>query len=126
MQKVKLAVNGTLMRGFALNRNLVKAGAEFVIETATAPVYRLWSIHDTYPAMLRDETAGATIRLEVWQISPAGLVEVLQGEPPGLCIGRVELEYGELVFGVLAEPYLCAGQPEITALGGWRNYIQSK
>ena len=126
MQKVKLAVNGTLMRGFALNRNLVKAGAEFVIETATAPVYRLWSIHDAYPAMLRDEAAGAAIRLEVWEISAEGLVEVLQREPPGLCLGKVELENGELVFGVLAEPYLCAGQLEITAMGGWRNYIQSK
>ncbi len=126
MQKIKLAVNGTLMRGFVLNRNLVNAGAKFVIETATAPFYRLWSIHDAYPAMLRDEAAGAAIRLEVWEISAEGLVEVLQREPPGLCIGRVELENGELVFGVLAEPYLCAGQPEITAWGGWRDYILSK
>ena len=126
MQKVKLAVNGTLMRGLELNHNLINAGAVFVNETFTAPAYRLWSINDAYPAMQRDEAAGAAIRLEVWEISPAGLFQVLQREPPGLCIGRVEMENGELVFGVLAGPYLCAGQPEITAWGGWRDYIQRK
>ena len=126
MQKVKLAVNGTLMRGLELNHNLINAGAVFVSETSTAPAYRLWSINDAYPAMQRDEAAGASIRLEVWEISPAGLFQVLQREPPGLCIGRVELENGEQVFGVLAEACLCAGQPEITTRGGWKDYIQRK
>lgn len=126
MRKIKLAVNGTLMRGFALNRNLVDAGAVFVNETTTAPVYRLWSINDAYPAMQRDETAGGSIQVEVWEVTPDGLFEVLQREPPGLCIGRVELANGELVFGVLAEPYICEGQPEITAYGGWKAYVQTR
>src|SRR5215470_10146454 len=43
---VRLAVNGTLMRGLALNGNLVAAGATFVRETTTGPSYRLWSIDD--------------------------------------------------------------------------------
>ncbi|ADG77809.1 putative protein OS=Tsukamurella paurometabola (strain ATCC 8368 / DSM / CCUG 35730 /CIP 100753 / JCM 10117 / KCTC 9821 / NBRC 16120 / NCIMB 702349/ NCTC 13040) OX=521096 GN=Tpau_1178 PE=4 SV=1 [Tsukamurella paurometabola] len=36
-----LGVNGTLMRGLDLNRNLLDAGARFVRETRTAPIYRL-------------------------------------------------------------------------------------
>lgn len=126
MEKVKLAVNGTLMHGLALNSNLIEVGAEFVIETATAPAYRLWTINDAYPAMLRDETTGASIRVEVWELAAEALVLVLQHEPPGLCIGRVELEDGEVVFGVLAEPYLVAGHEEITRWGGWREYIRQK
>ena len=44
MEHVKLAVNGTLMRGLPLEKNLLDAGAVFLREAATAPCYRLWSI----------------------------------------------------------------------------------
>ena len=43
MDSVKLAVNGTLMRGLPLEKNLLDAGAFFLREAATAPCYRLWS-----------------------------------------------------------------------------------
>src|SRR5436305_51179 len=51
---IPLAVNGTLMRGLKLNGNLTAAGAHFVREAATAPEYRLWSIGDRHPAVLRE------------------------------------------------------------------------
>ena len=57
MDSVKLAVNGTLMRGLPLEKNLLDAGAAFLREAATAPCYRLWSIHDNNPAMLRVDPA---------------------------------------------------------------------
>ena len=120
--KVKLAVNGTLMSGFALNRNLIEAHAEFVTETTTVPKYRLWSINDAYPAMQRDNHNGASIVVEVWQLTPIALISILEKEPEGLCIGWVELITGKRVLGVLGEAYLCAGQKEITEWGGWRNY----
>ena len=50
---VLLAVNGTLMRGLELCKNMEDAGAEFVKEDATAPCYRLWSVNDNNPAMLK-------------------------------------------------------------------------
>jgi len=62
---IPLAVNGTLMRGLELNGNLTAAGAHFVREAATAPEYRLWSIGDRHPAMLRVRQGGAVIALEV-------------------------------------------------------------
>ena len=62
---IPLAVNGTLMRGLELNGNLTVAGAHFVREAATAPEYRLWSIGDRHPAMLRVRQDGAVIALEV-------------------------------------------------------------
>ncbi len=121
-EEIKLAVNGTLMRGLALNPNLLNAGAEFLYETATAPNYRLWSINDVHPAMVRVSDGGIAVALEVWQVPPDGLVQVLLQEPPGLSIGKVTLDTGEMVLGVLGEPVLCEGQREISAYGGWRSY----
>lgn len=118
-----LAVNGTLMRGLALNQNLIAVGAVFAREARTAPIYRLWSIGDAYPGMLRDEHSGAAIDVELWEVPDAGIVAILQQEPPGLVLGRVTLADGSEVFGVLAEPYVIAGQREITGFGGWRRYI---
>ena len=126
---VKLAVNGTLMRGLDLNDNLLSVGATFVREAKTAPIYRLWSIGDRYPAMQRvkrgggrTRSVGAAIALEVWEIPPAALSTILEQEPPGLCIGKVSLADGDTVLGVLGEAYLCEEQREITQWGGWRDW----
>lgn len=123
---VLLAVNGTLMRGLELNANLVDAGATFVRETRTAPVYRLWSIDDRHPAMIRVDAGGAAITLEVWSVPPEGLASILLKEPAGLCIGKVRLEDGSETLGVLGEPALCEGQREITSHGGWRAYLAAR
>jgi gamma-glutamylcyclotransferase (GGCT)/AIG2-like uncharacterized protein YtfP len=123
MTTVELAVNGTLMRGLALSVNMIEAGATFVRETTTAPTYRLWSIDDRHPAMIRVASGGRAIAVEVWAVPAEGLAKVLLQEPPGLCIGKVTLADGEEVLGVLGEPLLVEGQREITDHGGWRAYL---
>ncbi len=121
---VLLAVNGTLMRGLKLNPNMTAAGATFVRETTTEPVYRLWSINDDHPAMVRvTDGTGVKVAVEVWSVPAAGLASILLNEPPGLSVGKVRLEDGTTVLGVLGETALVEGQREITAYGGWRAYI---
>jgi hypothetical protein len=120
---ILLAVNGTLMRGLALNPNLLAVSANFVRETTTAATYRLWSIADRHPAMIRVVDGGAAIAVEIWSVPAEGLATILLKEPAGLCIGKVLLADGSEVLGVLGEPVLCEGQKEITATGGWRSYI---
>jgi gamma-glutamylcyclotransferase (GGCT)/AIG2-like uncharacterized protein YtfP len=123
---MQIAVNGTLMRGLELNPNMLAAGAAFVREDRTAPCYRLWSIDDRYPGMLRTNQGDAgAIELEIWEVDEQGLMRILKQEPPGLTIGRVVLTTGDEVLGVLAEPYLVEGMPEITKFGGWRAYLSS-
>ena len=122
---VLLAVNGTLMRGLELNPNLVRAGATFVREDHTDACYRIWSIDDRHPAMMRTPGEGTAVAVEVWDVPMAGLAKVLLSEPPGLCIGKVALADGTVVLGVLGEPFLCAGRREITEYGGWRAYTAS-
>ena len=123
---VHLAVNGTLMRGLELNPSMIDAGAVFVRETTTAPSYRLWSIDDRHPAMIRVASGGVPVAVEVWAVPPEGLAKILLQEPPGLCIGKVKLADGEEVLGVVGEPLLVEGQREISSYGGWRAYIATK
>lgn len=122
METTLLAVNGTLMRGLELNPNMLAVGATFVREDQTDECYRIWSIGDRHPAMQRTPGAGTSVALEIWAVPPAGLASILNNEPPGLAIGKVMLKDGSIVLGVLGEPFLCEGQREITAFGGWRAY----
>src|SRR5262247_4079614 len=87
------------MRGLALNGNLLAAGATFVRETTTSPRYRLWSIEDRHPAMIRVAKGGIAVAVEVWDVPAAGLAAILLGEPPGLCVGKVHLADGEETLG---------------------------
>ena len=128
MEHVKLAVNGTLMRGLPLEKNLLDAGAVFLREAATAPCYRLWSIDDNNPAMLRvspDDPRAVSVAVEVWQMPAAGLASVLMKEPEGLSVGKVTLSDGEVVLGVIGEAELVRGRKEISSYGGWRRYVAS-
>jgi allophanate hydrolase-like protein len=126
MKSTLLAVNGTLMRGLELNPNLLKVGATFVREDATEACYRMWSIDDRHPAMLRTPGEGAPVAVELWDVPLEGLAQVLLAEPPGLAIGKVVLQDGSAVLGVLGEPFLCEGKREITAFGGWRAYMEAQ
>jgi gamma-glutamylcyclotransferase (GGCT)/AIG2-like uncharacterized protein YtfP len=124
---VLLAVNGTLMRGLELNSNMVAAKATFVRETMTEPTYRLWTINDEHPAMLRvTDGTGVKVAVEVWSVPAEGLAGILLNEPPGLCIGKVRLEDGTIVLGVLGEPALVEKHREITTYGGWRSYMAQR
>lgn len=126
-ETVLLAVNGTLMRGLKLNPNLVDAGATFLREATTEPVYRLWSIADEHPAMVRvTDGSGVAVAVEVWSVPRAGLAGILLGEPAGLSIGKVTLDDGSVVLGVIGEPALVENQPEITTFGGWRPYAANR
>ena len=128
-ETVLLAVNGTLMRGLELEQNLLGVGAWFLREARTQPCYRLWSIRDVHPAMIRVRPGtepSTAVEVEVWEVPAAGLASVLLQEPEGLTIGKVELEDGQTVLGVVGEPALVEGMREITAWGGWHAYLKSK
>ena len=125
---VLLAVNGTLMRGLKLSPNMAAAGAAFVREdSATEPVYRIWTVNDDHPAMIRvTDGSGVAVAVEVWLVPAAGLAGILLNEPPGLSIGKVNLADELTVLGVIAEPALVEGQREISHHGGWRAYTAAE
>ena len=111
------------MRGLKLNPNMLSAGATFVREAITGPLFRLWTINDNHPAMIRvTDGSGVAVELEVWSVPATGLASILLKEPTGLTIGKVKLSDGSTVLGVLGESALVERKREITALRGWRRY----
>ena len=126
MERTFLAVNGTLMRGLELEDNLLKVGGRFEREAITAPVYRLYSINDIHPAMVRQTDGGVSVALEIWSLPKECLCDVLLNEPVGLSVGRVLLSDGSEVLGVIGEPALTVGAKDISDFGGWRNYLKDR
>jgi AGZA family xanthine/uracil permease-like MFS transporter len=119
-----LFVNGTLMRGLALHANL--DGAELLTETRTAPKYRLHTIGDVHPGMYQVDSGGAAIAGELYEVPSDVLQRVIEGEPPGLYRGAVELEDGRVVPGILYDRELAQRHRDITAFGDWRAYMSSR
>jgi hypothetical protein len=124
--RVILAVNGGLMRGMKDYNRMLAAGGEFVRDGVTAPVFRLWSIRDDHPAMIRVNEGGSAVPVELWSLPPEGLVAILREEPFGLTLGRYPLDDGTQVIGVLGETAYVEGQREITEYGGWRAYVRAE
>ena len=123
---VKVAVCGAHMRGLPLNGQLVDRGAKLVRATRTAPRYRLYALPGGPPArpgMVRVETGNA-IEVEVWELPMSAFGSFVDGVPPPLAIGTVELADGESVKGFVCESYGVANGADITELGGWRRYLE--
>ena len=120
-----LAVNGTLMRGLELENNLKAVSAIFIKESQTEKAYRLFSIDDKYPAMVKD-AKGSAIDVELYEISEQGMQDVLSKEPEGLTIKEITLIDGSKVQGVVGLPFIIENRKEITKYGGWRNYLAHK
>ena len=123
--KLILAVNGTLMRGLELENNLKAVNATFIKESQTEKAYRLYSINDQYPAMIKHKL-GTSIDVELYEISEEGMKEVLSKEPKGLTIKKIKLIDGTKVYGVVGLPFIVKNRREITTYGGWRNYLSYK
>lgn len=121
--KVLLAVNGTLMRGLELENNLKDVGASFIKESQTEKAYRLYSIDDRYPAMIKDKD-GLSIDVEVYELSKEAMQIVLSKEPEGLTIEKIKLIDGQEVYGVVGLPFIIKNRKEITSYRGWRSYIK--
>ncbi len=126
---VRIAVVGAHLRGQPLHHQLADRGALPVSSTRTAPTYRLFALATSppKPALVRvaaDDPLGATIEVEVWDVSPETFASFVDEVPAPLAIGRVVLADGSDVAGFTCEPVALADDPpEITAFGGWRAYL---
>jgi len=119
----ELFVNGTLMRGLKLHQNM--GSSQFLGEFRTAPFYRVHTINDVHPGMYRldeGEVGGAGIIGELYLVDDQTWQKIESGEPPHLYRGRILLEDGREVWGILYPRELALHHPEITKYGGWREY----
>jgi gamma-glutamylcyclotransferase (GGCT)/AIG2-like uncharacterized protein YtfP len=121
----ELFVNGTLMRGLALHDNL--AGATFLAEARTAPIYRLHSIEDRHPGMFEVGEGGVAVAGEIYLVPDDVWRRVEAGEPPHLYRGAVRLADGREIFGILYPRELAeCHHRDISAYGDWRAYMAAR
>jgi gamma-glutamylcyclotransferase (GGCT)/AIG2-like uncharacterized protein YtfP len=119
---IELFVNGTLMRGLALNANL--DGADFLEETCTAARYRVYSIGDVHPGMFEVQEGGVEVAGELYRVPADVLERVEAGEPPHLYRGLIRLVDGREVQGILYPEELARRNGrDISEYGDWRAYM---
>jgi allophanate hydrolase len=125
---IQLAVVGAHLAGQPLNHQLTSRGAALLLTTTTAPKYRLFALANTTPpkpGLLRvAEPQPNGIEVEVWQLTKDAFGSFVAEIPPPMGIGNLELADGSIVKGFICEPYALEGATEITAFGGWRNYLK--
>ncbi len=116
-------VNGELMRG--LSMHTLMQGAQFIKEATSAPIYRLYSIDDRYPAMVmaREHEDGFSIRGEIYDVPKTLWPKILANERQlGLYPGAIWLSDGQAMRGILSVKKLCESYPDISSYGDWRTY----
>jgi allophanate hydrolase len=121
-----IAVVGAHMSGLPLNHELTSRGGRFLRAAATAPAYRLHALAGgppKRPGLVRVETGGASIALEIWALPDEAVGAFLAGVPAPLAIGTVHLADGGAVKGFLCEAAGLAGAEDVTGHGGWRAYL---
>ena len=122
---IDVFVVGAHLSGQPLNVQLVSAGGTLVGAARTAPRYALHAL-DTVPpkpGLVRVGEGGRSIAGEVWRLPANGFGTFVESVPAPLAIGTVALADGTSVSGFLVEPVAVTDAPDISHLGGWRNYL---
>src|SRR6185436_14602480 len=125
----RLAVVGAHLTGQPLNHQLVDLGARLVRTCRTAPLYKLYALPATtppQPGLVRVAEGGSAIQIEIWELPRSSFGTFFANVRPPLSIGTLETDDGEKVPGFLCEAYATAGAHDISALGGWRNFVQPR
>ena len=126
---IAVAVCGAHMEALPLNHQLVTRGATFVRRTRTVAAYRFYALPGGppfRPGLVRVPTGGASVDVEVWSVPSGHFGSFVAGIPAPLGIGKVDLEDGQQVSGFLCEAHAVEGARDITALGGWRQYLSAR
>ncbi len=126
---ITVAVVGAHLTGMPLNGQLVERDAVLIEATHTAPCYRLYALANTVPpkpGLIRNPADGGdSIPIELWQMPIEHFGSFVGLIPAPLGIGSLETVDGRWVKGFICEPWAINDATDITALGGWRNYIAS-
>jgi allophanate hydrolase len=123
---VRLAVVGAHLSGQPLNWQLTGRNARLIGPARTAAGYSLYALDGTVPAkpgLVYDGIGQGLIELEIWELDFAAFGSFVAEIPPPLGIGTVALEDGTKVKSFLCEAHAVAHADDITAFGGWRNWL---
>ena len=126
---IEVAVCGAHMSGLPLNAQLTSLGGEFVKKAKTASTYKLFKLNGVIPArpgLVRVPAGGTAIALEVWRLPLIHYGAFVAGVPAPLGFGTLLLEDETTVQGFLCEAYATEDAVDISAMGGWREFLASE
>ena len=119
---IRFFICGSALRGQPDHGNL--NGAQFAGEARTAPCYRIHSVNDEHPAVYRVDEDGVSISGELYELTAAQHMALLQAEPPDLYEDAVMLDDGSFAQAMIYPRALVEerGHPDISRYGGWAAY----
>jgi gamma-glutamylcyclotransferase (GGCT)/AIG2-like uncharacterized protein YtfP len=126
LDTVVMFVNGQAMSGGELNDAL--ASARLLGPVRTAPEYRFFSFRNVFPGLAAVSQGGWSVPGEIYEISYTDLLEnLLPREPAELELSVIRLEDGRGSLSMVCReiPSDRENVYEITAAGGWRDYLTS-
>ena len=119
---------GAHLTGMPLNGELKSFGARFLERTTTTADYRLFLLPGTAPAkpgLLRVGTAaGVAVDVEIWTMPAEQFGRFVASIPAPLSIGTLTITDGRDVKGFLVEAEATRDARDISAFGGWRNFME--
>jgi allophanate hydrolase len=125
-----IAVVGAHLTGMPLNHELTGPGGVKLMDTTTAPGYRLYALPGTVPpkpGLIHDPAfTGPGIAVEVWALPAAAFGVFVARIPAPLGIGKLSLADGGSVSGFLCEAHALHGAEDITPFGGWRAFRNAR
>ena len=126
--EIAIAVVGAHLTGMPLNGELKSFGARFLERTTTTADYRLFLLPGTTPAkpgLLRAGVdAGAAVDVEIWTMPAEQFGRFVASIPAPLSIGTLTITDGRDVKGFLVEAEATRDARDISAFGGWRNFME--
>lgn len=126
---ISVAVVGAHLSGQPLNGQLRERGARLVETAKTAEGYSFYALAGTSPpkpGLVFDGSGSGRIEVEIWEMDIANFGSFVALIPSPLGIGTLRLVDGRTVKGFVCETYASAGALDITAFGGWRNWLASR
>jgi allophanate hydrolase len=129
MRMIEVAVCGAHMQGLPLNPQLLALQATFVRATHTSADYKLYSLagfNPPRPGLVRVNTGGSQIALEIWQLPLENYGKLVASVPAPLSFGTLTLQDGGQVAGFLCEAYVSETATDISSFGGWRAYLATQ
>jgi allophanate hydrolase len=124
---VGLVVVGAHLTGQPLNHQLTSRGGRFAGAVSTSADYAMYLLatEPPKPGLVRVGAGGRAIEAELWELPPAALASFLAELPGPMTLGQVRLADGSSRVGFLVEPIGVVGARDISAYGGWRNFLLS-
>lgn len=125
--ELRMFVNGQAMSGGNISQGLRKA--KFITEAITASTYNFYSFRDEFPGLKLNNRFGYSIPGEIYAVTYNILFhDLLPLEPEELELGVIQLSDGTGSLSMLVRNGAenSRGVIDISNLGGWRAYINSK